>query len=209
MYIPKLYKNEDLESAKQYIKENSFGILITTQEGGAPWATHIPLELRQNEEGQDVLIGHISKANPQWKTFEHQTQVLAIFSAHHSYVSSSWYNHSTTVPTWNYVAVHVYGTIKILSEEALRQSLVRLVDKYEQVAKAPVSLDKLPEKVVKREMRGIVGFEITITEFHAKQKLSQNRHKEDYKNIIKELKDLGDVNSEGIAGKMEDLLDNE
>lgn len=207
MYIPKLYKQTDLDAAKQYIKENSFGVLITTQENGAPWATHIPMELRQNAEGKDILVGHISKANPQWKSFEHQTQVLTIFSAHHSYVSSSWYNHSTTVPTWNYVAVHAYGTIKILSEDELYQSLVRLVDKYEQVAKEPIALDKLPEKMVKRELRGIVGFEIEITEMHAKQKLSQNRHEEDYKNIINELRNLGDANSEGIADKMENLED--
>jgi transcriptional regulator len=207
MYIPKLYKNEDLESAKEYIKENSFGILITTQENGAPWATHIPMELRQITDGKDILVGHISKANPQWKSFENQTQVLTIFSAHHSYVSSSWYNHSTTVPTWNYVAVHAYGTIKILSTDELYQSLVRLVDKYEQVAKEPIDLDRMPEKVVKREMRGIVGFEIEITEMHAKQKLSQNRHEEDYKNIIKELRNLGDANSEGIADKMEGLVE--
>ncbi len=132
--------------------------------------------------------------------------MLAIFSAHHSYISSSWYKHATTVPTWNYVAVHVYGTIRLVSEAELYQSLEELVDKYEQVSENPVSLKKLPEQMIKREMRGIVGFEIEITEIHAKQKLSQNRHEEDFKNIITELGNLNDANADGIAKKMKDVM---
>ena len=206
MYIPKLYKNTDIEAAKAYIHQHSFGILTTSDENGLPLATHIPIELETNSKGEEVLIGHISKANPQWKTFDSGRPVLAIFSAHHNYISSSWYEHAETVPTWNYVAVHVYGNIRILDKEELRASLKKLVAKYEQASKNPVDLDTMNEKMVNREMRGIVGFEISITDIQAKHKLSQNRHEEDFDTIIDELKEVGDANSLGIAEKMEELV---
>lgn len=203
MYIPKINENNDLEEIKAFIHANSFGILVTNQTGKAPIATHIPIELSTNSEGKDVLVGHIAKANPQLKTFEDGIEVLAIFSSPHTYVSSSWYKHATTVPTWNYIAVHVYGTLRILSEEELHASLVDLVNKYEQaVAKNPIKLENLPQKKVAREMRGIIGFEIKINDFQARYKLSQNRHKEDYKDIITELGALDEHGASYIADAM-------
>ena len=129
MYIPDLYKNEDQEAIRTFLKANAFGILIN-QTNGRLWATHIPLELEINKEGEDVLMGHISKENPQWTAFESNDEVLAVFTGPHSYISSSWYDHEN-VPTWNYMAVHVYGTIKIMEGEELLASLKELTNKYE------------------------------------------------------------------------------
>ena len=89
-------------------------------------ATHIPLELSKNKLGKDILQGHVSKANPQWHHFKNNTEVLAIFTGPHGYISSSWYDFEE-VPTWNYIAVHVYGTIKIIEGEELYNSLKQLV----------------------------------------------------------------------------------
>jgi transcriptional regulator len=141
MYIPQHYQNENIEEVKDFLKHNSFGILIN-QVAGKPWATHIPLELDVDENGKPVLEGHISKANPQWKNFEENSEVLCIFNGPHSYISSSWYKEEE-VPTWNYIAVHVYGTIKILDEEAVLASLHKLVDKYEANSKNPISIENL------------------------------------------------------------------
>src|SRR6187402_3094913 len=107
MYIPREYKNEDLASVKEFIQSNGFAILVSEAEG-KPWATHLPLVLDTNSEGKDILFGHISKANKQWKDFDPDKEVLAIFSGPHAYISSSWYDH-VNVPTWNYLAVHIYG----------------------------------------------------------------------------------------------------
>ena len=198
MYIPHYYKNEDLEEVKAFIQQNSFAILVN-QTDGKPWATHLPLELSENEKGEVLLVGHLAKANPQWKSFDSGADVLAIFNGPHSYVSSSWYK-KEEVPTWNYIAVHVYGKIKIQDQEALYQSLSELVDKYEKDSANPISVDRLSKKTM-RQIRGVVGFEIKISEIQAAYKLSQGRP-EDHERIINELEERNTHGSAAVAEEM-------
>lgn len=200
MYIPNFYKNENTNEIRHFIAANSFGILVS-QTDTKLWATHIPLMLDKNQAGKDVLHGHISKGNPQWKNFAHNTQVLAIFSGAHSYISSSWYNHEN-VPTWNYIAVHIYGTIKIIEGEYLLQTLKKLVDKYEAASEHPVSVDTMSPKFLNKELRGIVGFEIEIDHIEAAYKLSQNRDELNHAHIIAQLQQKGDIQSLNIAHEM-------
>tara|TARA_R110002124_G_scaffold72121_2_gene193050 strand:+ start:876 stop:1484 length:609 start_codon:yes stop_codon:yes gene_type:complete len=195
MYTPSHYKNENLDEVREFLKQNSFGILIN-QTDGRPWATHIPLELDVDDEGKDILVGHISKANPQWKSFKGNEEVLAIFNGPHSYISSSWYKEEE-VPTWNYIAVHVYGKIQILNDEAVLDSLHKLVDKYEKASTNPVSINNLSHKTM-RQIKGIVGFQIGITDIHATYKLSQTRP-EDHPKIIEELQKTNNPGSHEIA----------
>lgn len=195
MYTPSHYKNENLDEVREFLKQNSFGILIN-QTDGRPWATHIPLELDVDDEGKDILAGHISKANPQWKSFKGNEEVLAIFNGPHSYISSSWYKEEE-VPTWNYIAVHVYGKIQILNDEAVLDSLHKLVDKYEKASTNPVSINNLSHKTM-RQIKGIVGFQIGITDIHATYKLSQTRP-EDHPKIIEELQKTNNPGSHEIA----------
>lgn len=183
MYIPPQYKNENLSEVKDFLKENSFGILVS-QVNGKPWATHIPLELDTDGNGNDILVSHIAKANPQWQQFSETTEVLCIFNGPHSYISSSWYDEEE-VPTWNYIAVHVYGTLKILDEEAVVASMHKLVDKYERNSQCPVSINTLSPQTM-RQVKGVVGFQIKITDLQAAKKLSQGRE-HDHDRIIAEL----------------------
>ncbi|MDT0621981.1 FMN-binding negative transcriptional regulator [Croceitalea vernalis] len=194
MYIPHYYKKENLEEIKEFIQENSFGILIN-QVNNKPWATHIPLELDIDESGNDILVSHISKANPQWKEFEKQPEVLCVFNGPHSYISSSWYREEE-VPTWDYIAIHVYGRIRILSESEVMDSMRKLVAKYEANSKNPISLENMSEKTL-RQVKGVVGFKIEISDIQAAYKLSQTRP-EDHQSIIKELND-GNVTSKEIG----------
>lgn len=200
MHIPQHYKNENTEAVRAFIHDNGFAILIS-QVDGKPWATHIPLFLDKNSDGKDILIGHISRSNKQWKDFETNEEVLAIFSGPHAYVSSSWYDHEN-VPTWNYVAVHVYGNLRIVEGEQLKNQLAKLVDKYEAGMQNPVSVAGMSKEFVNREMRGIVGFEIEITGIQAAMKLSQNRDEKNYDRVVKALEARGDVNSSEIAKLM-------
>jgi len=195
MFIPHHYKNENIEEVKDFLEQNSFGILIN-QVDGKPWATHIPLELDADEKGKDVLVGHIARANPQWKNFEANSEVLCIFNGPHSYISSSWYKEEE-VPTWNYIAVHVYGTIKILDEEAVLASLHKLVDKYEANSKNPISIDNLSKKTM-RQIKGIVGFQIKIDKIQAAYKLSQGRE-QDHPKIISALEEQKTSGAQEIA----------
>ncbi|MEP0132016.1 MAG: FMN-binding negative transcriptional regulator [Eudoraea sp.] len=184
MYIPQHYKNENLKEVKEFIINNSFGILINSIKG-KPWATHIPLELDKDSNGNDILVGHIAKANPQWKYFIENKEVLCIFNGPHTYVSSSWYA-KEEVPTWNYIAVHIYGLLKIQDEKAMMTSLHKLVDKYERKSENPISLNNLSKNTL-RQIKGIIGFEIEIKEIQAAYKLSQGRE-QDHPKIIEELK---------------------
>ncbi len=199
MFIPNYYKNENIEEVKNFLNENSFGILIS-QSNGKISGTHIPMELDTDENGEDVLVGHIAKANPQTKNLKDKEEILAIFNGPHSYISSSWYQ-KENVPTWNYIAVHVYGKVKIIEGEELLESLTKLVDKYEQNSKNPVSVKKMSSRTLK-QVNGIVGFSIKINEIQAAYKLSQNREETDYHNITRELEKVGDSNSIGIAEEM-------
>lgn len=195
MYTPSHYKNEDFHEIKDFVKNNSFGILVN-QIDGKPWATHIPLELDIDSDGNDILVGHIAKANPQWKHFKEDSQVLCIFNGPHSYISSSWYKEEE-VPTWNYIAVHVYGTLKIQSEATLLASLHKLVDKYEAGSKVPISIDDLSSKTM-RQIKGIIGFQIKIEEIQATYKLSQGRE-HDHPRIVSELEETKESGSKAIA----------
>ena len=199
MFIPEIYKNENQEEIKKFLQENSFGILIN-QTNGKLSATHIPLELETTKEGKDILYGHISRENPQWQGFTDNDQILAVFSGPHSYISSSWYDHEN-VPTWNYIAVHVYGKIKIIEGEGVIESLKKLVDKYEQNSENPVRVVDLSKKTM-MQTRGIVAFEIEITEIQATKKMSQNRDGKNYQNIISELEKVNTNQSIAIANEM-------
>ena len=184
MYIPAYYKNENLEEVKEFLKANSFGILISMVDGKL-WGTHIPLELEVDPNGNEVIYGHVSKANQQWKDLDKNEEVLLIFNGPHAYVSSSWYT-IEEVPTWNYIAVHVYGQLQIIEEEELRYALKKLVDKYEANMKHPIRIEELSDRTM-RQIKGIVGFKITITDIQAAYKLSQTRSEDDHKTIVDEL----------------------
>ncbi len=198
MYTPRHYRNTDLQEVKSFISQNSFGILVNFFED-RPWGTHIPLELQQDTDGRDVLVGHVAKANPQWKHFDPTAQVLCIFNGPHSYVSSSWY-HDEEVPTWNYIAVHVYGRIQLLREDEVLASLHDLVNKYEKNSQKPINLNELSPDTM-AQIRGIVGFKIVIDDIQATYKLSQGREK-DHPSIISAL-EKRDAGAKAIAAAIQ------
>ncbi len=200
MYIPGIFKIDDINTIREFLKRNGFGILINLVEGKL-WATHIPMLLTTDSDEKDILTGHISKLNKQWKAFENNADVLAVFPGPHTYVSSSWYDHEN-VPTWNYLAVHIYGNIRIIEGEELKEQLSAMVRKYESVMPNPVSFEKMSESYVHNAMKGIVGFTINISEVQAAMKLSQNRDDNNHRNIIDGLIAQGDQASLEIAGIM-------
>lgn len=197
MHIPKLYREEDKEKILEFIKGNGFPALVS-HDGEKLLATHLPIEVIENSDGSLTILGHMSRANPQWKTLGEQ-EVLLIFQGAHTYISPRWYNH-VNVPTWNYVMVHVYGKIKILEGDEVHALLSQLVHKHESAT--GYTLEGLPEDFVKKEMKGVVGFAMTVTKIDAGYKLSQNRDDESYKNIVTELEKREDGDSVKIAEEM-------
>lgn len=199
MYIPRRYEEKDMATIHTFIKENSFAILISVKDG-LPVGTHIPLQLEKNAAGVDVLMGHISRGNEQKHTLVDGAKVLAIFPGPHAYVSPRWYT-AMKVPTWNYISVHVYGRVRIVEGEELRAALSRLMNSYEQHMPRPVTMEEIPEKELNDDLRGIVGFEISIDEVQAAYKLSQNRDPQSYHQVVEEL-DKGDEVSRKVAEEM-------
>jgi len=200
MYIPRRYEEKDHEKIEAFIRENSFAILISVLDE-VPVGTHIPLLQEKDDQGRDILIGHISRGNDQKLSLADGAKVLAIFPGPHAYVSPRWYT-QINVPTWNYIAVHVYGTIKIIEGEALQAALSRLVNNYEQHLPRPVDIGEIPEKQLHAEMRGIVGFQILIEDIQAAYKLSQNRDEQSYHQVVDHLRQ-GDEVSGQVAAEME------
>ncbi|NAS29953.1 FMN-binding negative transcriptional regulator [Flavobacteriaceae bacterium R38] len=200
MYIPLEYKNTNVDEIREFINANSFGILVN-QTNKKLWATHTPMELTKNAEGKDVLLTHISRGNMQWKGIDENQDVLAIFQGPHTYISSSWYDYES-VPTWNYIAVHVYGKMKLLEGQELRDALKRLIDKYEVDSEHPISMEKMSEKYINREIKGVKGLEIEITSIEASYKLSQGKSPKNHESIVSELKKRGDAGSDQIAEAM-------
>jgi len=202
MYIPKLFRNENLAEVRDFLHRYSFGIVVSQVEG-RPFAAHIPLELDQNAAGQDVLTGHLSIANPIWKALsEHEGQVLAIFQGPNTYISSTWYNHEN-VPTWNYTAVHVYGKVRIQNADEVYQSLKKMVDKYEAITGTGLKVENYSAGFMEKQMKGLVGIEIAIEEIQAAYKLSQNRDEESHANVVKALQASGDPEAQAVAKLME------
>jgi transcriptional regulator len=200
MYIPRRYEEKDKEKIHAFIRANSFAILISVRDG-RPMGTHIPLQLETDEGGQDILMGHISIGNEQKHTLTDGAEVLAIFPGPHAYISPRWYT-QMNVPTWNYISVHAYGTVKIIEGAALRAALSRLVDNYEQHMPSPVHIEEIPERTLEADLRGIKGFQITVTEYQAAAKLSQNRDEQSYHQVVEQLAG-GDETARAVAAEMD------
>lgn len=200
MYISKLYREEDREKILEFLKQNEFATLVT-YDGEKPTASHLLMEVE--EVGEQLLInGHMSRANPLWKTFEKNPEVLVIFQGPHTYISPTWYNH-VNVPTWNYQAVHVYGSPRIVTDHAEAYNLLsKLIKRHE--AENQYKLETLPQDFVAKEMKGIVAFQIEVTRIEANYKLSQNRNDEDYHNIVSRLEERDDEMSRGVAEAMKE-----
>jgi transcriptional regulator len=123
--------------------------------------------------------------------------VLAAFTGPHAYISPTWYE-STSVPTWNYAVVHIYGIPKRMTQSALRDFVGRLATRYEAREREPWNLHYIPSL-----LDAIVGFEIEITEVQGKFKLSQNRPEADRASVIERLKERGSDSSVATAALME------
>jgi transcriptional regulator len=196
MHIPKYYREKDSEIILAFLKQNNFPAIVTF-DGKRLIATHAPVEVIEDENGI-IIYSHISRANPQWKSFDGQ-EILLIFQGAHTYISPRWYNH-INVPTWNYEIVHVYGKVREIQGNDLFSLLSRLVQNHE--SNTPYRLEELPQDFVRKEMKGVFGFAVDVTHIDAGYKLSQNRNDEDHENIIRELKNRGDENSRKIATSM-------
>src|SRR5271170_5889712 len=140
MYIPAAFAESDLTKLHDFIEQHSFGLLVS-QVDGLPFAAHLPFLLERTAGPHGTLVGHMARANPQWREANGQT-ALAIFSGPHDYISPTWYEAEQVVPTWNYTAVHAYGRVQIFEDAAAVREIVQAtVQVYERTMPRPWSFD--------------------------------------------------------------------
>jgi len=193
MYIPKHFKEDDDEKLAAFIHENAFGVLITAFKG-RPFASHIPFIYERESK---LLFGHVARANPQWQHFSNKADVMVAFQGPHAYISPSWYV-APGVPTWNYVAVHVYGSAQALDDQPSVKGIVeRLTNRYES-GNRPPWVPTYDERL----LGAIVGIEIRIKEVQGKFKLSQNRSAADRAAVVSKLEATGSESDWALARLM-------
>lgn len=202
MYSPKHYQTENRAFLLDFMRRYNFASLVTAK-GAIPFATHLPFVVEERNE-RIILISHLARANPQWKDFA-ETEALVIFQEPHAYVSPLWYEAEESVPTWNYVAVHARGAARIFDDEAavfsVLEKMIRAFDeKYFERWKT------LSRKFKSNLARGIVAFEIEVTDLQGKKKLNQSSSETDRESVIKNLAASGNQLENEIARLM---LENE
>lgn len=203
MYTPRTFKVVDRPHFSELIDEYGFATLCThTSEGIL--ATHLPLMLERRDEG-DVLVGHVARANPHWRHFT-EGESLAVFVGPHAYISPSWYTSAREVPTWNYAAVHAYGTPRIVEHRGvLREQVEHLTAKYEHRFEEPWEMDNVAG-LEDQLFRALVGFEMPISRWEGKWKFNQNRSRDDRIGVIAALQQSPDQLARAAAVVMEQQL---
>ena len=189
MYIPPSYAESDRSVLFDFIEQQPLGILVSATAEGIPYATHLPLVLDRDAGSEGVIQGHFARANPHHRLLASGSEVLVIFSGPDAYVTPEWYatkrEHGRVVPTWNYVAVHAYGTLQLREDAGfLRAHLEALTARHEAHRPVPWQVSDAPDAYVTGLLKAIVGFELTITRLEGKWKMSQNRPAADIDGVV-------------------------
>jgi transcriptional regulator len=200
MYIPQHFAENDLSQLHDAIERYSFATLAS-QTDSVLEASHLPLLLDRNTGSSGTLLGHMAKANLQWRRATGHP-VLVIFSGPHAYISPQWYQATEVVPTWNYVAVHAYGRLELIEDAAATKEILdKMVAVFESGQPRPWQMNE-PAELVERLLRQIVAFRIPIDRLEGKWKLNQNRPADQRLRVIDVLSQQPDDNSRGIAALM-------
>ena len=173
MYLPPQFKAKDEAHARALMREHPFASLISTDETGLPYVTHLPLHLQEEGEAL-VLLGHVAKPNPHWRYLQARPQALVTFLGPHAYMSPKVYPDLARVPTWNYLAVHCTVQATLVEEPVAKDALLKkLIGDHEPAYAA--QWRGLGEEFAHKMLAGIVAFELRVTDLQCKLKLNQHR----------------------------------
>lgn len=203
MYLPEHFAEQRVDLLHRLISEHSVGALVVPTAAGLE-ANHLPFELDAEPAPLGTLRGHVARANPVWHQFTRGVEALVIFHGPQAYISPSWYPSKKitgeVVPTYNYLAVHGYGEVKIIHErDWLRALVTRLTDRFESGRAAPWGVSDAPPAFIDKQLGAIVGIEIPLTKLIGKWKVSQNRPAADRAGVVAGLSEQNDGDSSAIA----------
>jgi transcriptional regulator len=203
VYIPSFNRIDDDDEIRRFVAAARSAEFVTVDPDGMPVATLLPIMW----DG-DVVLAHMARANPQWKTIANDSQALLICSGAEAYISPSWYaakaEHGRVVPTWNYSAVHLSGIVRVHEDrDWLRDAVTRLTGTHEAGRDQPWQPTDAPETYIEGQLGGIVGLEITVTRVEGKAKLSQNRSEDDRRGVMAGLLTEEHYEAAEVAAAME------
>ena len=178
MYLPTHFKGEWTEHAAPLMQADPFASLISTDDTGLPFVTHLPLlldgEWAAEEGSAPVLLGHVARGNPHWRYLQARPQSVVTFLGAHAYLSPQVYPDLVRVPTWNYLAVHCTVEAVLIDEPEAKDALLKkLIGDHEPAYAA--QWRSLGADYQRKMLAGIVGFELRVTAFECKLKLNQHR----------------------------------
>ena len=196
---PPLFKEDRIDVLHDAIRRTGLATLVTLTADGLI-ASHVPMLLDPDPAPYGTLIGHLARPNPQARGAI--GEALAIFQGPEAYITPSWYatkrETGKVVPTWNYVAIHAYGTVEFFDDrERLRDVVTRLTEREETPRAEPWAVTDAPADFIDGMLKGIVGFALPIARLEGKWKMSQNRPAEDRAGVVAGLQADG---REDVAG---------
>ncbi|EJM24066.1 transcriptional regulator [Pseudomonas sp. GM21] len=206
MYNPSSFAIKDLNELRQQILGTRLAMVVTHSEQGLQ-ASHLPLLFKPDEGPNGTLYGHFARANAQWKELQNGAEALVIFAGADAYVSPGFYpskaEQGKVVPTWNYVAVHAYGTADVFTDaERLLNLVSALTDRHEAGRAQPWKVADAPADYIDGMLKAIVGFALPIQRLEGKRKLSQNRSAEDIAGVREGLAASPNVHDQALAHLM-------
>jgi len=211
MYIPSHFLETDLGKISQFVRTHPLGLMVANVDGELV-GNHLPFMAPEGNIAVGTkLISHTAKANPIWKVGETQQKVLLVFSGYETYISPSSYvtkkETHKVVPTYNYLSVHIKGTLSAIQDEEGKHRIVKiLTDQMESRRKDPWAVTDAPKDYIETMLANIVAIELLIEKIEAKWKISQNRPARDRQGVIEDLRgNAGDSNSLGMAREIEAL----
>ncbi|MBO0366815.1 FMN-binding negative transcriptional regulator [Pseudomonas putida] len=209
MYNSKPHQEHDLQRLQQQMRETRLAVLVTHGEQGL-LASHIPVLIDTGEGEYGTVYGHLARANRQWQELQQGSEALLVFAGADAYVSPSFYPSKAAthkvVPTWNYLAVHAYGSAEAIEDSAALLDIVsRLTDRHEQGRDTPWQVSDAPSDYIEGMLRAIVGFRLPITRIQGARKLSQNRSAEDVAGVRNGLASSSDPQDNQLAAQMRPL----
>lgn len=205
MYIPHFNVMDDPTDIRAFVETIGSAEIVTVAPDGTPVATLLPI--LWSADGSTV-IAHLARANQHWRHISPGSRALAIVAGPQAYVSPAWYaskaEHGRVVPTWNYSAVHLTGTVTVHDDAGwVRTAVTRLTERHEHPREQPWAVTDAPPAYVDKQLKAIVGLEMTVERVEAKAKLSQNRSDADRSGVIEGLRAEGGEREQQVAVAME------
>jgi transcriptional regulator len=195
VYSPPYNQVENRAEVLEFMRAHNFALLVTGA-GGTLHASHLPVLVEDSGSGL-ALDMHMAKGNPQWQEF-FDDEVLVAFSGPHAYVSPRWYEAKERVPTWNYAAVHAYGTVTVVDDPKAKHAAQRRLVAAMDPQWLP-RFDALRAQYVSEMLGGIVNFRIAVKRLETRWKLSQNRGRREQELIIAALEKSSDSTDRALA----------